>query len=67
MKEYFLKTGEMKDIPGYSEEKQTMVNEGQINQAFDPANDIFSELREVGDWLFDFVSDAVAQAIGYFS
>ncbi len=66
MKEYFLKSGEMKDIPGYREEKQTMVDENQVNEAFEPANDAFFELRETGEWVFEFISDSVTQAVGYF-
>ena len=67
MKEYFLNTGELKDIPSYQEEKQTIIDENQVNEAFNPANDIFSGLRELGDWIFDFVSDVITQAIGHFS
>ena len=67
MKEYFLNSGEMKDIPGYTEDKQTMVDENQINHIFDPANDIFSELKEVGDWIFDFISDLGTQIIVHLS
>jgi len=67
MKEYFLNTGEMKDIPGYKEDKQTMIDEGQINHIFDPANGVFSELKEIGDWIFDFISDLGTQVIGHFS
>jgi len=67
MKEYFLKAAEFSDIGTYKEEKQTMVDEGQINHAFDPANDLFDGLREAGDWVFDFFSNLSVQLSGYFS
>jgi len=67
MKEYFLKAAEFSDIATYKEEKQTMVDEGQINHAFDPANDLFDGLREAGDWVFDFFTNLSAQMAGYFS
>ncbi len=64
MKEYFLQAGEMKDIPGYQEEKQTVVDENQFNQAFEPANNVFDGLREAGDWIIDFFSDLINQIFG---
>lgn len=64
MKEYFLQTGQFNDPPGYKEEKQTMVNEDQINEAFNPANDTLLGLREVGNWVMDFVSDFATQIFG---
>jgi len=65
MKEFFLQAaGEMKDIPGYQEEKQTVVDENQVNQAFEPANDIFESIREAGDWIIDFISDLINQIFG---
>lgn len=67
MKEYFLKVSEFNDIPGYREDKQTMVDENQVNHAFDSANDVFDGIREVGDWIFDFVSDFTTQVAAYFS
>ena len=53
MKKYFLQTDAPWDVPSISQEKQTMVDEDQINETFEPANDAFSGLREAGDWLFD--------------
>lgn len=67
MREYFLKIEEMKDIPGYKENKQTIVDEDEVNHVFDPANDIFSELKETGEWIFDFIADLGTQVIGHFS
>ena len=48
----------------YSEEKQTVVNESEVNEAFEPANNLFDSLREAGDWLVDFISDIVSQIFG---
>ena len=67
MKEFFLKASELTDFAIYREDKQTMIDESQVNQAFDPANDIFEGIREAGDWIFDFVSNFSNQVMGYFS
>ncbi|NIM25182.1 MAG: hypothetical protein GTN35_05920 [Nitrososphaeria archaeon] len=64
MKEYFLQSGEMTDIPGYKEEKQTVVDESQVNQAFEPANDAFSGLRDLGDWVIEFFTELFSGAFG---
>ena len=53
-----------KDIPGYSEEKQTVVNENEINEAFEPANDAFSALNDLGDWIVDFFTDIFSGIFG---
>ena len=58
------KATDFEDIPGYTEEKQTVVNENQVNQAFEPANNIFDSLREAGDWMVDFFSDLINQIFG---
>jgi len=55
---------DFKDIPGYSEEKQTVVDETQVNEAFEPANDAFSGLREAGDWIIEFFTDLFTQLFG---
>ena len=52
------------DIPGYTEEKQTVIDEAQVNEAFEPANDMFSGLREAGDWVVNFFSDLMNQLFG---
>ncbi len=54
----------MKDIPGFSEEKQTIVDEEAINESFDPANDALSGLREAGDWLIQSITDLINQLFG---
>ncbi len=36
--EEVTKSKGFEDIPGYTEEKQTIVDEDQINEQFDPAN-----------------------------
>ena len=52
MKDYFLKISEFTDVGIYQEDKQTIIDENQINHAFDPANNIFDGLREAGDLIF---------------
>ena len=60
----FVDDGKMKDIPGFSEEKQTIVDEDAINESFNPANDALSGLREAGDWVINFFSDIFNQLFG---
>ena len=55
---------DFKDIPGYSEEKQTVVDEDQINESFDPANNALDGLREGGEWLFDSIVEFFASLFG---
>ena len=43
------------DIPGYTEEKQTIVVEDQINQQFDPINNFLDQLRDGGEWVFSMI------------
>ena len=51
-------------MPMYTEEKQKIVNESEVNEAFEPANDLFDSLREAGDLLVDFISDIMNQLFG---
>ena len=60
----FVEDGRMKDIPGFTEEKQTIVDEEQINESFEPANDALSGLRDAGDWVIDFFTDLFGQLFG---
>ena len=60
----FVEDGKMKDIPGFSEEKQTVVDEESINESFDPANDALSGLREAGDWVIQSITDLINQLFG---
>ena len=62
--ETFVENGTMTDIPGFSEEKQTIVDEEAINESFDPANDALSGLREAGDWLIQSITDLFNQLFG---
>ena len=62
--ETFVEDGKMKDIPGFSEEKQTVVDEDTINKSFDPANDALSGLREAGDWIINWFSEVFGQLFG---
>jgi len=67
MRDYFLKISEFTDIGTYREEKQTIIDENQINQAFDSANNILDGLREAGDYIFDFVSNFSSQFFSHIS
>ena len=58
------KSQEFGDVPGYTEEKQTVVDENEINEAFEPANDAFSALNELGDWIVDFFTDFFSSLFG---
>jgi len=60
----FIEDGSMKDIPGYSEEKQTIIDEDAINESFEPATDAFSGLREFGDWVITSITDLLQQVFG---
>ena len=62
--EDFIADGTMKDIPGYSEEKQTIIDEDAINESFEPAADAFSGLREFGDWVIASITDLLQQVFG---
>ena len=55
---------EFSDIPGYTEEKQTVVDETQVNEAFEPANDAFTGLRDAGDWIINWFSEVFGQLFG---
>ena len=71
MKEFFLEAGKIESgkiggVPLYTEDKQTMVNETDFNQAFDPANNALDGFRELGDWIFDFFSNLLSGAFGNF-
>ena len=67
MKEYFLKVSELSDLSINTEDKQTLLDENQVNQAFEPVNDVFEGIREIGDWIFDFASDFTNQVTAFFS
>jgi hypothetical protein len=60
----FIGDGTLKDIPGYTEERQTIIDEDAINESFEPATDAFSGFREFTDWLFDSISDFFSQTFG---
>lgn len=62
MKEYFLNT----DMPGFNftDEGQTIINETQVNQTFEPASNAFSGVREGGDWIFEMISNFIDQIFG---
>jgi len=57
-------SNQFKDIPGMTDEKQTVVDETKVNEAFEPVNDTFSGLREAGDWIIQSISDLLNQLFG---
>jgi hypothetical protein len=64
LSKYFLQVQEFEDPAIVREEKQTVVDETQVNEAFEPANDAFSGLRDAGDWLIQTITDIVNQLFG---
>ena len=60
----FAENGTLKDIPGYTEEKQTIIDEDAINESFEPATDAFSGFREFSNWLIDSIKDLFGQVFG---
>ena len=61
---FFLQAGQPWDIPGIEDKPQEFVDEDQINEAFEPANDAFSGLRDAGDWIIQAISDIFSQLFG---
>ncbi len=60
----FIENGTMTDIPGYVEEKQTVVDEGAINESLDPISDALSGFREFGDWVIASITDMLTSVFG---
>ena len=60
----FAENGTFKDIPGYTEEKQTIIDEEAINESFEPATDAFSGFREFSSWVIDSIKDLFSQVFG---
>ncbi len=60
----FIEDGTMKDIPGYSEEKQTIIDEEAINESLDPISDALSGFREFGDWVIESITGFLTQVFG---
>jgi hypothetical protein len=52
------------DIPGIEDKPQEFVDEDQINEAFEPANNAFSGLRDAGDWIINWFSEVFGQLFG---
>ena len=52
------------DLPGITDEKQTVVDEDALNQQFDPANDALEGLREGGEWLFNIIAEFFSNLFG---
>ena len=65
LSKYFLQAQqEFQDPAIVREEKQTVIDETQVNDAFEPANDVFSGLREAGDWVIQTITDIFNQLFG---
>jgi hypothetical protein len=60
----FIENGTMTDIPGYVEEKQTVVDEEAINESLDPVTDALSGFREFGDWVIESITDLLSSVFG---
>jgi len=60
----FIENGTMTDIPGYVEEKQTVVDEEAINKSLDPVSDALSGFREFGDWVIASITDMLTSVFG---
>ena len=60
----FIEDGTMTDIPGYKEEKQTVVDEEAINETLDPVTDSLSGFREFSEWIIDSVANFFQQVFG---
>jgi hypothetical protein len=60
----FIENGTMTDIPGYVEEKQTVVDEEAINESLNPVTDALSGFREFGDWVIASITDLLNQVFG---
>ena len=60
----FIENGTMTDIPGYVEEKQTIVDEEAINESLDPVTDALSGFREFGDWVIASITDLLTNVFG---
>ena len=64
LSKFYLQTEQPWDLPGIEDKPQEFVDEDQINETFEPANDAFSGLREAGDWLIQTISDIFSQLFG---
>jgi hypothetical protein len=64
LSKFYLQADQPWDIPGIEDKPQEFVDEDQINETFEPANDVFSGLREAGDWLIQTISDIFSQLFG---
>ena len=64
LSKFYLQADQPWDIPGIEDKPQEFVDEDQINEAFEPANDAFSGLREAGDWIINWFSDVFGQLFG---
>ena len=60
----FVENGTMTDIPGYKEEKQTVVDEDAINESLDPVTDGLSGFREFSEWIIDSITNLFQQVFG---
>jgi len=60
----FVEDGTMTDIPGYVEEKQTVVDEAAINEQLDPVSDALSEFREFSEWVIDSITGFLTSVFG---
>ena len=64
MKDYFLQADAPWDVPSIEGGEQNIIDEDQVNQTFEPANDAFSGLRDLGDWVIEFFTDLFSGLFG---
>ena len=64
LSKFYLQAEQPWDVPGIEDKPQEFVDEDQINETFEPANDAFSGLRDAGDWVIDFFKDLFSQLFG---
>ncbi len=64
LSKYFLQTEQPWDLPGIEDKPQELIDEEQINETLQPANDALSGLREAGDWIINWFSEVFGQLFG---
>ncbi len=64
MDKYFLQADAPWDVPSIESEPQQFVDEDQINEGFEPANDAFSALNDLGEWIVEFFTDLLSGVFG---
>ena len=61
---YFLQAKQPWDVPTLEDKPQEFVDEDQVNETFEPVSNVFSGLREAGDWVIQSISYILNQLFG---